>query len=351
LLAFYAPDLLAAQQSYLFALGTEERFREARDGDEEAAPPSRTYGKSNLQVARDTLRNMGMEPWQIEQIGRTRAFEYNVVLTSPVNGFVLARNVSPDMRFERGQELFRIADLGRIWILADVFENEVQYFRPGTVAQANLRAGGKSFTAVMSEVPPVFDQATRTMKLRLTANNPGMMLRPDMFVDVELPIKLPESITVPVDAVLDSGVSKRVFVDRGSHQFEARTVETGWRYGDRVQILSGVNEGERIVVSGMFLVDSETRLQTPAAVQVAHVIKDVVCGMSMDEGRAQALGHKLEVHDRTLYFCSEKCKQQFERSPQKYLGEPGEIREGGPVHKASAKPDHELPRSQARAQP
>ena len=232
---------------------------------------------------------------------------------------MLARNVSPGLKFDRGAEWYRIADLSRIWILADVFENEAQYFRPGVRARASLPNQQKSFVVTVSDVPPQFDPATRTLKLRLEADNPGMALRPDMFVDVELPVKLPSAITVPLDAVLDSGLRKTVFVERTSGVFEPRVVETGWRMGDRVQIVHGLSAGERVVVSGNFFVDSESRLKSAAAGIYSVAVKDPVCGMMTDESKATAAGRKFEYRGTTYYFCSDQCRRDFEKDPERYL--------------------------------
>ena len=114
----------------------------------------------------------------------------------------------------------------------------------------------------MSNVLPEVDPMTRATKVRLEADNPGYKLRPNMFVSVAAPIALPAGISVPADAILDSGVSKRVFVRTSDATFESRPVETGWQLGDRVQVAKGLKEGEMVVASGTFLVDSESRLQT-----------------------------------------------------------------------------------------
>ncbi|HET9753470.1 MAG TPA: hypothetical protein VFP52_10935, partial [Myxococcales bacterium] len=114
-------------------------------------------------------------------------------------------------------------------------------------------------------VPPQFDPVSRSLKVRLEVENPGYLLRPDMFVDVELPLELPSAMTVPAGSVLDSGLRKTVFVDRGNGSFERRAVETGWRFGDRVEVRSGLSPGERIVVAGTFLLDSESRMRLGAA--------------------------------------------------------------------------------------
>jgi len=218
----------------------------------------------NLQLRIQQLQNLGMSALQIEEIRRTRELPETIKILAPADGFVLARNASPGLKFERGAEWYRIADLSRIWILADVFENDVKYLRPGVRAQVSLPNQRRTFPATVAETLPQFDAATRTLKVRLEAENLGFALRPDMFVDVELPITLPPAITVPVDAVLDSGLKKTVFVDRGEGVFEPRPVQTGWRLGDRVEIVEGLAPGERIVVSSTFLLDSESRMRIGA---------------------------------------------------------------------------------------
>ena len=101
---------------------------------------------------------------------------------------------------------------------------------PGTMVQAKLPHQGKTFEAMVSDVPPVFDPATRTLKVRLELDNPGFVLRPDMFVDVEIPVNLPETLTIPIEAIIDSGYQKTVYVDLGNGYFEPRGIETGWRH-------------------------------------------------------------------------------------------------------------------------
>jgi len=137
------------------------------------------------------------------------------------------------------------------------------------VAKVSLPPRRKSVEARVSDVLPQFDPVSRSLKMRLEAENPGYMLRPDMFVDVDLPVRLPPALTVPIDAVLDSGLRKTVFVDRGHGVFEPRAVETGWRFGDRVEIVRGLAAGDRIVISGTFLLDSESRMRLGRAGQAA----------------------------------------------------------------------------------
>jgi membrane fusion protein, copper/silver efflux system len=256
LATFSAPEARSPIQGYLIALEVLDRTRQRAEG-----PLPVEVAGAGLQQSIDRLLTLGMSRVQVEEIARTRQVPPNIKITAPADGFVLARNVSAGQKFERGDELFQIADLRRVWILADVFGREAEYVRPGMVARVSIPGRASTFRARVSDVLPQFDAASQSLKVRLEVDNPQFLLRPDMFVDVELPIAFPPTIAVPVDAVLDSGVKKTVFVERAAGMFEPREVETGWRFGDRVEIVKGLAAGERIVVSGTFLLDSESRIR------------------------------------------------------------------------------------------
>jgi YHS domain-containing protein len=170
----------------------------------------------------------------------------------------------------------------------------------------------------MSDALPRFDAQSRTLKTRFELDNPGYLLQPDMFVDVEIAVEMPQAITVPADAVFDSGLRKTAFVDRGNGNFEARRVETGWRLGDRVEITRGLMEGERIVAAANFLLDSESRMKAVSA-GVFTPQTDPVCGMEVDEKKAAAAGRTVVHEGRTYYFCADECKKQFEAAPGKWI--------------------------------
>src|SRR5471032_2490810 len=264
LATFSAPELRAPIQGYLISLDVVDRQKEGGAQD----PSQIRAGDEGVRQALDRLLNMGISPAQVEEVKRTRDTPTDLVITAPAAGIVLARNLSVGQRFDKGTEWYRLADLSRVWILADVFEKDARYIRPGQTARVTLAAGGAPMSAPMiakvSDILPQFDPNSRTFKVRLEMDNPGLALRPDMFVDVALAIALPASVAVPVDAVLDSGLKKTVFVDCGDGYFEPRQVETGWRFDDRVQIVSGLKSGERIVTSANFFLDSETRMQQAA---------------------------------------------------------------------------------------
>ena len=185
---------------------------------------------------------------------------------------------------------------------------------------------GRRFPARLSDVLPQFDPETRTLKARFELDNPDFFLQPDMFVDVDFQVNMPAALTAPADAVLDSGLGKTVFVARGDGWFEPRRVETGWRLGDRVQITAGLESGERIVVSGNFLIDSESHMKL-AAVGAASKVdetaseKDPVCGMDVDPKAPGTI--RVQHGGMAYYFCSDKCRKSFEASPEKFVPKNG----------------------------
>ena len=219
-------------------------------------------GVSSIQGYTDRLRNLGLSEVQIRQIAENRQLPETIDIVSPADGFILARNITSGQHFDRSAEFYRIADLSQVWIVADVFGTEAQNIHSGAVAHVTLPDQRGTLSARVSNVLPQVDPETRVLKLRLEANNPGFALRPDMFVDVELPVSGSAGLTVPQDAVIDSGHEQRVFVERSAGVFEPRSVKVGWRSGDRVEIVQGLTEGDRVVVEGTFLVDSESRLKS-----------------------------------------------------------------------------------------
>lgn len=249
LATFYSPEFATFVNGFLTATDRGSATKESVRG---------------VQYATDRLRAMGMSEAQIKEIAVTRQMPKRIDVTSPIDGFILSRNISPGMRFEERTEFYRIADLSHVWIVAELLANQVQYFRPGTVARVTLPGGRKVASARVSDVLPQVDPITRGIKLRLEADNPGLALRPEMFVDVAMPLQTPSALTIPEDAVLDSGLKRRVFVDQGNGFFESREVETGWHCNGRVQIVKGLREGESVVAPGAFLVDSESPLRTDA---------------------------------------------------------------------------------------
>lgn len=313
-----------------------------KDGNRTVAYPGAVnkQGVSSVQGYADRLRNLGVSEAQIRQMAENHLLPETVDIVSPADGFILARNITAGQHFDRSMEFYRIADLSKVWIVAEVFGSEARDFRPGIMARFTLPDEGRAFSARVTDTLPEVDPVTRTLKLRLEADNPGFSLRPDMFVNVELPERVRPGLTVPLDAVIDSGREQRVFVERSKGIFEPRQVETGRRLSDRVEIVRGLAEGERVVAAGTFLVDSESRLRSnlqappkqqrrekvtresngkPGLAVEAGQVKDPACGMMIDRGKAVSAGNTLNRDGATYYFCSERCKQNFSREPEHYL--------------------------------
>lgn len=336
----YGADSLSVASGFLAATAGVPGAT-GKDGGRTVPFPSTIakQGVSSLQGYTDRLRNLGMSDAQIAEMAQNRLLPESVDVVSPADGFILSRNISSGQHFDRSMEFYRIADLSRVWIVADIFASDAQNFRPGTLARATLSGGGKTFTARVTEILPQVDPSTRTLKLRLEVANPGLALRPDMFVDVDLPASVPAGLAVPVDALIDTGREQRVFVERANGIFEPREVQTGWRLGNQVQILNGLSEGERVVSSGTFLVDSESRLKSgpPSSMEAQpektpteasppngvalgeSQVKDPACGMSIDSTKAVSEGHTLTRDGITYYFCSDRCQRKFSKEPEHYL--------------------------------
>jgi membrane fusion protein, copper/silver efflux system len=330
LATFFSREFRNAEQAYLGSLASIDRVRGTRDADEQTR-----LSDSSVRVNEEQLRTLGMGEPQIRDLAKTRQVTGDIALVAPVNGIVLSRTITPQQRFEKGTEFYRIADLSRVWIIADVFSDETATLRPGSKATVLIRELSKTVTATVSSSPPLFDANSRTLKLRLETDNPGMSLRPDMYVDIEFRTPAPPGISVPAESVLDSGMQKIVYLETADGVFEPRPVELGGSFGNRVTVKRGLAEGDRVVTSGNFLIDSESRmkpaaLQTvnekrdasgkaPAPTQTAQGTTDPVCGMSIDREKSLASGLKETYRGETYVFCSDKCHKQFLEDPAKYI--------------------------------
>jgi Cu(I)/Ag(I) efflux system membrane fusion protein len=311
---FYSPEFLSAQQALIFALGSMDRSMNTT-GSNQAQKDQTQQFNVNLMQYRDALRNLGMGDVQVADIIRTRKYNENINIASPGAGLVLSRNISAGQRFERGKELYRITDISSVWVYVDTYGSEVDQVKPGTKVRINIPNRAQIFNGVVSKVPPTFDPVTRTLRVRVEVNNPGNILRPDMFVDCELPVKRPSMLSVPTEALVDSGLKKVVFIEKKTGVFEPREIETGAAYGGRVEVISGLKAGERIAISGTFLLDSESRMKTTAAGITSTPQLDPVCGMYVDEARAKAAGLTAESGGKTYYFCSAEDKKSFLKNP------------------------------------
>jgi Cu(I)/Ag(I) efflux system membrane fusion protein len=297
LAAFYSREISAPQQAYVYALESYERLKQT------PSPPADPLALAKQQMAttHDNLQFLGMGEAQIEKLRRTRGEIFEVNLTAPVDGQILERHVAVGQRFTKGELLYLIANLEHVWVLADVRPGDAAL--QGAVGRAHVRVEGLApLEAQVAAAPPQFDGQGPTGKLRLEVNNRRGNLVPGMIVNVDLDVPARSAITLHADAVIDSGTTRCVFVALGYGQYEMREVVTGWQEGDRVEIRGGLKAGERVVTAGAFLLDSESRMKSPAA-----EVADAECGMKIKRANARRLDWK----GATYYFCSESCERKF----------------------------------------
>ncbi|MCX6923940.1 MAG: efflux RND transporter periplasmic adaptor subunit [Verrucomicrobia bacterium] len=327
LATMYSPEFTGPIQSLLSSLASRDRT-EALAKQGVPTGDSVNYYGNNLQLNIDNLKFLGFGENQVKEIVQTRALAQNTEIVAPADAIVVNWNISPGLRFDKGTELVRLEDLSKVWILADIFANEANYIQSELPVRVTLSSPKKTFMAKVSELIPQFDGASRTLKVRLEVDNPELLLKPDMFVELELSASLGEGIAVPTDAVLDSGQRQTVYVNLGNGSFEPRVVTTGRHLGDQVEILGGLEPGEQIALSGNFLLDSESRIKLAAIGNGMKVAarsvggaprKDPVCGMAVE---ADPTGGLQSVYQgKTYYFCADTCKQKFTRNPSTYLAQ------------------------------
>jgi Cu(I)/Ag(I) efflux system membrane fusion protein len=258
LLSLYSQDLYAAGQDLLTALASYNKST--------ADPTLAAARRSILDAARERLRLLGMSPEDIAGLEADGESRPELTLRSPFSGVVLEKNVVDGQYVMPEQALFRIADLGTVWVLADVYERDIASVRVGAPARMSVDAfPGEVFDGKITFVYPSVSEMTRTLKVRFEFPNPSLRLRPGMYAQVELLVKGPETIAVPSEAVMDGGKTQYAFVVRDRATFEPRLVTTGRRFDGWVEVLSGLDVGEEIVTSANFLIDSESRLQAAIA--------------------------------------------------------------------------------------
>ncbi|MEO8595096.1 MAG: efflux RND transporter periplasmic adaptor subunit [Candidatus Solibacter sp.] len=257
LITIYSPEALATQQEYLLAIKAQHHM--------EGNPVHEMLGSTENLVAAAKRR---MELWdigegQIAEITAKGVPLKSLTLTSPINGFVMERNAFSKQRIMPDTVLYTLADLSRVWVVADVFEYEASSIRVGTAATLALSyLPGRTFRGRVNYILPQVDPATRTLKVRIEFPNADFALKPDMYGEVEFQTGGGRRLVVPQTAMLNSGDRQVVFVDRGKGYFEPREVKPGARSDGKVEILAGLKAGERIVISGNFLIDSESQLKT-----------------------------------------------------------------------------------------
>ena len=257
LFSFYSPDLVSTQQEYLIAL------RAQKDLGTSPFPEVSKGSETLLQAARERLRLWDISDDQLKKLDETGQAIRDITMYSPVDGFVTKREVYEKMYLQPETELYELVDLSTVWVNAEIYEFEVPYVKVGQPATMSLSYfPGRTYTGKVAYIYPTVDPTTRTVKVRLEFSNPDFDLKPDMFAEAQLNISYGTQVFVPQEALLDAGTEQIVFVALGDGYFEPRKVQLGARLDGRIIVLFGVKPGERIVTSGNFLIDSESRLKS-----------------------------------------------------------------------------------------
>jgi Cu(I)/Ag(I) efflux system membrane fusion protein len=261
LLSFYSPQLVTSQQEYLLALNNLDLLRqspyaEIRDG-----------AKQLVASARERLELLDVPEHQIRELEQSRKIKKNLHIHSPFDGVVINIGVREGQYVTPSTELYKIADLSRVWVIADVYENEMPWLQTGDPVDMKLAAiPGKVFTGRVGYIYPYAEAKTRTIKVRLEFANPDLLLRPDMFADVTIHAQRKfDAVVIPAEAVVRSGERDQVFIVRAPGKFEPRAVKLGVVSQGMVQVIEGVSPGEGVVTSSEFLIDSESKLREATA--------------------------------------------------------------------------------------
>ncbi len=259
LLSIYSPDLVTAQEEYLIALRSAKRAEQEAGG----MPEAEASRKELLESAKRRLQLWDITDEQIADLEKTGKPRTEMTIEAPLSGIVLEKMVLEGAYITPGMNLYKIADLSSVWIMADIYEYEVPLVKTGQTARVTLPyQSGEALRATVNYIYPTLDPVSRTVKVRLTVKNPGLMLKPEMFANVEINVAPGARLAIPRDAVLDSGLRQIVYVEKKPGTYEMRQVTLGVRGEQYVEVLKGIKKGERVVTSGNFLIDSESQLRT-----------------------------------------------------------------------------------------
>ena len=252
----YSPELVSAQREYAIAAQGVESLKGADGSTQDGM---RQLADSSL--AR--LRNWDISEEQVKSLAKSGETRRTLTFRSPVNGIVTEKKAVQGMRFMPGEALYQVTDLSSVWAVADVFEQDIAWVKPGAKAKVKINAyPDKSFEGTISYVYPTLKAETRTIPVRIDLPNPNNQLKPGMFAQLELPTAAKGAVvTVPNSAVIDSGTRQIVLVQAKEGRFEPRDVKLGARSDERIEVLDGVREGEQVVVAANFLIDAESNLK------------------------------------------------------------------------------------------
>ena len=261
LLSVYSPQLVSTQQEYLLALRNLETLQSS------SFPDVRQGAQGLVDTALERLRLLDVPEHQLAELTSTREASEFLHIHSPAAGTIISVGVREGQYVTPQTELYTVADLTRVWVLVDIFEDEVPWVRVGDAASMTIAAApGVVFEGRLTYIYPYAEGQTRTVKARLEFDNPDFVLKPEMFADVSISASPQQNvIAIPSEAIVRSGLNERVFVVREPGRFEPRDITVGVSSEGWTEIRSGIDAGEEIVASAQFLIDSESNLREAAA--------------------------------------------------------------------------------------
>ena len=256
LFTIYSPDFVATEREYLVAKQDQQQMAQS------TVPGVASGAASLLDAAAERLTQWGVPQHEIARLESTSKVQQELEVDSPVSGYITERNALPSVAVQPEMRLYTIADLSTVWIQAQVFQNDLGRIKIGDPATLTVDSyPGRVFNGRVDFIYPQVDMNTRAANVRIVFSNPGFVLKPGMFVNVDLKILMGRQLIIPATGVLQSGTRQIVFVDRGDGYLEPRDVELGARVDDNFIVLKGLKAGERIITSANFLIDSESQLQ------------------------------------------------------------------------------------------
>jgi RND family efflux transporter MFP subunit len=256
LFTIYSPELVTTEQEYLLAKRNSEQVRTS------TVSGVSTGALTLLSAARERLTQWEVPASEIEKLETTGKVITDLTFNSPVSGYITEKNVLPNMHVQPESKLYTVADLSTVWVNAQIFQTDIGRIKPGDVATVTVDAyPGKTFRGRVDFILPQVDMNTRTVRARLVFSNPGLLLKPGMFVNVVFAAPAGKKLAIPASSVFHSGTRNLIFVNKGEGNFEPREIELGPRVGDDYVVVKGIKPGDSLVTSANFLIDSEAQLQ------------------------------------------------------------------------------------------
>lgn len=290
----YSPSLISTQKEYLLAI---ESLKKVKDSHiEETVKNAQSLVKST----RQRLLWWGITPDQIKRLEESKEVKEHVTIHAPVGGTVIHKHAFEGMYVKEGTVLYKIAPLDTVWVYADIYESDISLVQPGQAVDIETRMNAINLTGRISFIDPFLNPGTRTAKVRITVENPEGRLKPGMYAEGIINVPLGRKLTVEESAVLHEGSVSYVFLQQGKGVFEPIRITPGHKVGEYYEVLSGLEEGDEVVIAGNFLLNSEASLR--------GALK------KMMEGTLVVYHEKKE-----RVGISKKFKEQFNKTLESYL--------------------------------